>query len=135
MPLLTVQRNPDDRQLRQFGLIACLALPLAGWWWGGSAGTMGALGVGGAVLAGLAWFRPQWLKFVFVGLSLSLAPIGWVVGELAMLLIYFAVILPVGIWIRVFGGDPLSRRSDADATTYYHDKRQPKDASSYYRQF
>ena len=35
MKLVEINWNPTDRQLRQFGMIALVALPALGWLWSG----------------------------------------------------------------------------------------------------
>src|SRR5262249_28692282 len=131
----------SDRQLRQFGLISSVGLPLAGWLLSGAprlpwsplrvevyVGLL-VLGVAAAIIG---WLRPRWLKPVFLALSLAAFPIGLVVGEVVLALIYFVVFTPVALVFRLIGRDVLHRRFDRAASTYWQDKEQPKGASSYF---
>ena len=82
---------PSERQLRQFGWISLVAFPLLGWIWSASQQTqfwLVGLGVG---LAGTGVMVPRALKPVFVGLMLLALPIGMVISEVAMVLIYIGV--------------------------------------------
>jgi hypothetical protein len=56
------------------------------------------------------------------------------VGELAMLLIYFGVFLPIGLLFRAAGRDALQRRFDPSQNSYWQAKKQPHDIASYFRQ-
>ncbi len=135
MKLVEINWNPTDRQLRQFGVVCLVALPTLGWVWGGGWPVvliLAAIGLGGAILG---WAAPQTLKPVFVVFSLAAMPFGVVLGELAMLLIYFGCFLPLAIIMRCVKRDALQLKLDRRAKTYWRKKAPPKDAASYFRQF
>lgn len=134
MKLVEMNWQPSARQLRQFGLVCLVALPLLGWIWGGSQQTIVGLSLVGICLALAAVLRPPLLKPVFVGFSLAAIPIGLVVGEVAMLLIYFGVFLPIAVAFRLCRRDSLKREVNRSRTTYWESKPQPTHAGSYYRQ-
>lgn len=87
------------------------------------------------IVAGLSYVRPQWVRPFFVGLSLLAAPIGIIVGEIAMLAIFLAVFLPIGLFFRLVQRDALQLRLDKEAKTYWQTKAEPKDIASYYRRY
>jgi hypothetical protein len=134
MTLIEINWKPTDRQLRQFGCICLVALPLVAWLWGGGPRLIVGLAVAGGLLAAAGWAWPQVLRPVFLALSLMATPIGLLLGELAMLLIYFGVFLPIGLVFRVIGRDALGRRFEPEASSYWQPKKQPRDVASYYRQ-
>ena len=134
MTLIEIPWNPSDRQLRQFGAICMVMLPTMAWWWQMDQRWIVTLGLLSVLLEVAAWVMPQAVKPVFVGCSLLAAPIGYVVGELTVLLIFLAVFCPLGLLFRLIGRDVLQRKSDPNATTYWKDKQQPKSLSSYYHQ-
>jgi len=136
MALVNVPWHPSDRQLRQFGLCLAVTLPMLSWLWSRSdwmpVGTAAAIGVTAAVIG---WFRPRWLVPLFVVLSLAVLPIGWIISELLLLTVFILVFWPIGLLRRWLGGDPLQRRIDREATSYWQPKAQPPDVGSYFRQF
>ena len=134
MKLLEFNWNPTDRQLRQFGVIALVFLPLVGWLWGASGNVLAGLAIGGALLAVAGSVVPKALKPVFVILMLVAAPIGLIVGEVAMLLIYFGMFLPLGLFFRIIRRDALALKLGRDTNSYWSAKKQPSSAASYYRQ-
>jgi hypothetical protein len=135
MSLIEINWSPSLRQLRQFGVLCLIAVPLIGWLWGASPAVLGMLvGVGGA-MATVAWIRPRWLRPVFVGLMIAAAPIGMILGELSMLLIYFCVFLPIGIVFRLLRRDALQLRMNRNQETYWQSKTDPQELASYYRRF
>ena len=82
MKLIELNWNPTSRQLRQFGGVSVVALPLITWVWGGSIDLiLTMLGIGG-LLAGIGLLVPSMLRPVFVAVSVIGAPIGIVIGEL-----------------------------------------------------
>jgi hypothetical protein len=135
--------KPTDRQLREFGVGALVLLPLAGWMATGrplsfeamNRPLMAGLVVAGAVLCGLGFVFPKAVKPIFLGLSLAAFPIGLVVSELVLVVIYFGLFLPVSLVFRLIGRDALDRKFDATAASYWTRKRQREDVSQYFRQF
>jgi len=135
MKLVEINWNPTSRQLRQFALICLFTLPGITWLWGGGLTLVGLMSAAGAALALVGWFQPALIKPLFLGMMIVAAPIGMVVGEIAMLLVFFCVILPISLLFRLTRRDALERRLDHQATTYWRPKKQLRNAASYYRQF
>ncbi|MGI9471517.1 MAG: hypothetical protein ACR2NZ_08305 [Rubripirellula sp.] len=134
MSLVELNWKPSQRQLRQFASICLIAIPAVAWLWGASGTPLAIAGLAGGVIAVVGWISPNWIKPLFLLLSLIAIPIGWVIGELAMLLIYFAVFLPFGLIFRLINRDALHRGLDHDSKTYWTPKKQPSSVASYYRQ-
>ncbi len=142
--LVDVNWTPSDRQLRQFGFMALVAMPLAGWLFAGKpwpaeatrtqATIVGVLAAIGALAALLAFIRPQALRWPFLGATLLALPIGLVVGEVVLLLIYFGLFWPVSMIFRLLGRDALNRRIDRQAKSYWQPKARPAGPESYFRQ-
>lgn len=143
MKLIDINRNPTNRQLRQFGVAALLFLPLIGWLLTGKPRALaaanlpllGSLAAVGLALALLAYVKPKALRPVYVGASLVTLPIGLVVGEIVLLIVFFGLFAPMGLLFRLIGRDALQRRIDRGANTYWKRKRQPDSAARYYQQF
>jgi hypothetical protein len=57
-----------------------------------------------------------WMKFAFV--------LGWINTRLILGIFFYLILTPVGLIMRLFGQDPLHRKFDRDATTYWA-KRPP----------
>ena len=117
MTLVEINWKPTDRQLRQFGIICLIALPLVGWIWGATPLVLGALVTIGLLLAVAGVAIPKALKPVFLALTILATPIGIVIGEVVMLLIYFGVFLPMGLVFRLLKRDALQIKRDQHATT------------------
>lgn len=134
MSLVEINWHPTLRQLRQFGLLCIVGLPAIGWTWSASATTLVILAATGMLLAAASVVLPKLIAPLFVGLMLVTIPIGQVVGELAMFLIYMVVFLPIGLAFRLLGRDRLGLRFNRDQASYWQPKSQPQSVANYYRQ-
>ena len=105
---------------RSFGLVFAGFFALVGFWplFGGEAPRNWALGLGVLFLL-LAFAAPKlltplnkvWFKF---GLLLH-----HIVNPLIMALMFFVVITPIGLLMRLSGKDPLRLRFDREAKSYW----------------
>jgi hypothetical protein len=134
MKLIELNWSPTDRQLRQFGGVCMVMLPALGWIWGGSTPAILGLCILGLTLAVAALSHPTSIKPIFLTLMVITSPIGLVVGELSMIMIYFGLFLPLSLAFRVTGRDALQLKRLKSSSSYWQEKRQPASASNYYRQ-
>ena len=139
MSLIEINWTPSRRELKQF---ACIWIPLfataaglllvyrrAAW---GPAAVLWAIALS-SLAVGLV--RPQAFRPVFVAWMVAAYPIGWTVSTLVLLATYYLLFLPVGLLLRVFRYDPLDRRLDRAAPSYWDAHDQPADPAAYFRQF
>ena len=52
-----------------------------------------------------------------------------------MAIVFYVVLTPVGLIFRAIGRDPLHRRFEPTASTYWVPREPARDAQRYYRQF
>ena len=135
MTLFNVKFNPTNRQLRQFGTICLVALPIVAWFWTRNAVITGWASAAGLSLCGIGRLAPIFLRPVFLGLTIVALPIGLIAGEMAMILIYFGLFVPMSILFRISRRDSLGRRLEPSEKTFWRERKQPTGAGSYYRQF
>ena len=144
MAAIHVNWNPTDRQLRQFSGIAVVGLPLVGWlfsgrpgpatWHLGQAALVGGLAGAGGLLALAGLLRPRLVRPVYLAAAVLTFPLGLVLGEVILLLIWAIVFVPVALLFRLLGRDALDRTLQRDKETYWRPKARPPDVRSYYRQ-
>lgn len=127
--------NPSHRQLRQFGGICILAVPAVAWFWTSSLVIAAFAAAAGLGLCVLGLIAPRLLRPMFLGLIIITMPIGLVVGEVAMLLLYFGVFLPMALMLRIAGRDALRRRSSTNSETYWQKRKSSTSIRNYYHQF
>lgn len=139
MALIEINWKPTKRELQQFGGIWFPAfLLLAGWFAFRrlESQTAAAILWSAAVLVvPLGWLAPGLFRHLFVGWMCAAWPIGWVVSHMILAVTYYLVLTPIGLILRLTGHDPLKRRFEREATTYWVPHRERPGAEHYFRQF
>lgn len=136
--MIDINWRPSDKQLRQFSLLlAAVAAAVAVWLYGkSSASAWFAVTLLAAAAAGVVgWVRPGLMRVVYVVWMAAVFPIGWTVSHLLLAAIYYLVITPVGVIMRVCRYDPLQRRFDQGATTYWKRREERDDTKRYFKQY
>ena len=72
---------------------------------------------------------------IYRGWMLSALPMSWTVSRLALGVVYYVVLTPIGLLLRATGYDPLALRSDPTATSNWIKRDRPRDPDRYFRQF
>jgi hypothetical protein len=134
-----IPRNPDNRTLRQFAAAwLVFFLFLAGWHglhrgrteWGVALAAL-AVSMG---LAGLAW--PPLVRRIFLGWMLLAVPIGWLVSQVVLLLLFYVMFTPLALFLRLRGRDVLRLKPPGpDKPTFWQPKSTPADLRRYLRQY
>jgi hypothetical protein len=136
--MITIPTNPSDRDLRWFGGLGMLfAWGVAGWllFRHDAGGWAAGLFIVGLIAGLLAFVRPQLLKWVHIGWMWAVFPIGWVIAHILLAVVYYGVLTPLGLLLRLLGHDPLQRRPDRQATSYWRPRTRERRPSDYFRQF
>jgi hypothetical protein len=136
--MIEIDRHPDSRTLRQFaglcvaafGFVGFVVLRKTGLWEAALAIWAVALLVGTVGLV-----RPQAIRLVWVVLIYLAFPIGWVISHLLLAVVLYFVFTPIGMLLRLLGRDPLERRFDPGAESYWTPHRQADTIDRYFRQF
>ena len=137
--MIEINWSPSKRDLRQF----------AGIWFpafwilvGGLCGyKTGSLAITAAIfsaafvvsLVGYLWL--PFMRVIFVGWMCAAFPIGWTVSYLLLAAIFFLVLTPIGLVMRLFGRDPMMRAFDRPAKTYWVPHNPGGDPRRYFKQF
>jgi hypothetical protein len=136
---MDINWNPSKRDLRQFAGIwfpAFFALVGAFVWYRLGSLQMAAFIWGTAfVISLVGFFVPAFMRVIFVGWMVASYPIGWTISHLILTVIYFLVLTPIGLLVRLVVGDPMQRRFDRSAKTYWVPHESSGDSSRYFKQF
>ncbi len=81
----------------------------------------------GVVSAIWAWIRPGHFRGWYRGGRWFGHQMGRMVGAVILTLVFILVMTPLGLALRCLGKDPLKRRWDPAASTYWITSRQPGD--------
>ncbi len=138
MALIEFKGRPSGRELAWFGLVMLALFGAIGAMLLWRAGSMTAASIVWSVGAGLVVLfycvRPLRLP-IYLAWMFAVYPIGWLLSHVLMGVIYFLLITPTAFVMRLFRVDPLKRRLDADAPTYWEDLPPETDRSRYFSQF
>jgi hypothetical protein len=134
----SVRREPSIRDLNILALIF-LVLPAA---YGGlqvflKGNSKGYVWIGVGLALGFCRLIPPLFRTIYhfwVGLSVVL---GYFVSRILLSIIFFLVMTPTGFIMRLMGKDPMDRRMDPAAATYWSQRTQEPDTSieRYEKQF
>jgi len=138
MSLLRINKNPSRKQLNMFGLIWLIFFGVVGFvalWKTGSMALSAAIWSLAVLVPVCGWSSPRFMRLVYLGMSYAALPIGLVVSHVALAVIYYLVITPIGVFMRLFGYDPLKRHFDPDAASYWRKRPSADGSERYFRQF
>lgn len=127
--------HAPPRTLRQFAALWLLffaVLALRGWLNDRVWQTYLALGLA-VGLPGLV--RPTLVRPIWMAALAATFPIGWAVSRLSVVVLYFLVVTPLGVMLRLLRRDPLRLRPQPLRASYWEPRRSPEDVQSYLRQF
>jgi hypothetical protein len=136
--MIEINWSPTPRELRQFSLALIIATAVVGgilWWQLGANLASKILWGAGPVLGVLGLLVPPAMRPLFIGLSVVAFPIGYVIGFVALALVYYLLVTPIGLVFRLSGRDPLDRRFDRSASTYWIARSGQRPARRYFQQF
>ncbi len=139
MSLLEINWNPSPKDLTWFSLTGCAAGPVVATllytlkgvslpWCLGLAGAGVIIGISRLVSIRMT----RWLYCAMVGATL---PIGFTVSLTLMAVFYFLILTPLALVFRLMGRDPLNRRFDPEASSYWQPHQQTVEKNRYFQQF
>jgi Saxitoxin biosynthesis operon protein SxtJ len=137
MALIKINDNPTTRELRQFAgiwfpvfwLIVAAVLARSG-----SPRAAITAAVVGIVVGAIGLARPRFIHPIYLIWMYLAYPIGFVVSHLLLGVIFYLVLTPVGLLMKIFGYDPLQRRLGT-AATYWVRAEPATNKNQYFRQF
>ena len=138
MALIPINRNPSRKQLAVFGVTWLLFFGVAGWLAlarGGSLPGACVLWSLAAVVPAIGWLVPAFLRAVYVAMAYAAWPIGAAVSVLLLAAVYYLVLTPTGLLMRLLGRDPMERKFPSDQQSHWQPRAPVEDVRRYFRQF
>lgn len=93
------------------------------------------MGMHGLVFGVAVWSWPWLGNRVYQRWLLAAVPIGWSLSALVLMLMYYLVLTPIGLVMRLCGRDAMNRRFDHDAPSYWGPHQPAADKRRYFRQY
>ncbi|MFH1837852.1 MAG: SxtJ family membrane protein [Candidatus Omnitrophota bacterium] len=116
-----MKKEATIRDLRQFGIVLGLILGVFGsihllkghtsaypWFFGA-----------GSISLILGIFTPRFLSSPFIIFTKVAHAIGWFNTRVILIVVYFVILTPISLIMRLFGKDPLNRNSNANNESYW----------------
>jgi hypothetical protein len=138
MSLVRINKAPSRRELAWFGVFWLIFFVGAGVVFcsrDGSPGRAVAAWLVAVLVPVIGWLVPAFMRIVYLGMSWLTFPIGYCVSYAVMAVVYYLVLTPVGWVMRLLGHDPLHRRFDARAQSYWVPRERDESIDRYFRQW
>jgi hypothetical protein len=135
---MKIEHNPSTRQLKIFSLLWFLILGGYGvlaWLKTGITLKTAVLGTAAVLVPGIGILWAEFLRKVYILASYGTYPIGAAISFIMLAVIYYGVVTPIGLILRLVGQDPLKRRLDRSALTYWMPRKSERETKRYFQQF
>jgi len=138
MKLIEINTNPSLRELKQFafawlvfflliaGLLHWREAPAPAVW------TVALLAVFTPAIGCLS--RP-FLRLAYLGMAYLAYPIGFVLSHLILMVIYYLIMTPTGLLLRIIKRDFFPKKPDLKKDSYWIAKAETRNAEDYFKQY
>ena len=136
--MIHINWQPSTRDLRIFavGQVLFFAVLTTAIVRRGGSSELAILLMGVSSATGLVGtIQPSWVRPVYIGWMIAVFPLGWCVSYLSLGIVFWLVIVPLGLVLRCCGVDPLERRMDRQRKTYWTNRPPMPAPSRYFRKF
>ncbi|MDA2934822.1 SxtJ family membrane protein [Acidobacteria bacterium AH-259-D05] len=138
MSMIEINRNPSRRELLVFGLVLGLFTAILGaltYFEWDSPALAWRIWLGGGVITSLHFAVPSLRRYFYLSWMYASFPIGWTLSHALLAVLYYGILTPTGLIMRLFGYDPMSRRLQSENHTYWELYRPEGSSKRYFRQF
>jgi hypothetical protein len=138
MGMIEVKKTFTRKELLWFGPLFAVFIGMLCWilWHSGvSFNVLVFLAIAATVLILIYYLVPRLQRPFYRGWMFSVMPVGWVVSHLLLILIYYLLLTPIGITMRIVGYDPMKRKLDKDRETYWIPHEPVSDRTQYFKQY
>jgi hypothetical protein len=136
--MLDINLHPSERILRQFAaawLVVLIGLAANQWLMRGNARIAAALLAVAVLVGGAGLVRPRAVRWLFVSSTIAAFPIGWVISQVMLFVLFIGVITPIALMFRLQGRDRLARKPAPGQDSYWKPKITTEDIGRYLRQY
>ncbi len=133
MAFVEINWNPPERDLRVFSGLLIAFSGFIAWKFDSTIGHSVAVVAAVVGIVGLA--IPRLAKPVYVGWMVAVSPIAFVVSNLILAFVFYVVVLPLAILMRLKHRDALRLKVDRSVSTYWLPRETQRDPRRYFRQY
>lgn len=131
-----LQLNPTERTLRQFAgawFLVFTAAALRQLVHGHKQIGVALILIGLIGVAGLV--KPVAVKKLFIGATIAAMPLGWVMMQLMLAIMFYVVLTPIALIRRLSGRDPLQLRRQSGKQSSWVQRGNPPPPENYLKQY
>lgn len=138
MALLEINWRPSRRDLRWFSALQLVFFLGVAYLLANRAGattTAGAVAAVSSVVAIVGLIVPRLVFPLYIVWMTAAFPIGWVMSHVLFAAVYYLVLTPLGLALRLAGKDLLEEKIDRDTKTYWKERDPAPKAERYFKQY
>lgn len=129
-----IKDTPKEIRIFAGGIaVICQFFAALSWWKGGTAYPY--LSTFGLLFAAVGIPFPNLIKPIFRTWMIFAVAFGKFQTRLLLRIIFYFVITPIGLTLRIIGKDPLDKKLEPEADTYWKKREPMQDAERYTKQF
>lgn len=113
----------------------CALMGVLVWRKSGSLHVPEIIWITGAAISIVCFFVLPLARLLSLGMAYATFPVGFVVSHIIVTLVFFLVVTPVGLALRLFGHDALQLKVDGNARTHWTARPEPPPADQYFHQY
>jgi len=138
MAIVDINWNPSKKELKVFSLLLIVFFAIVAWLAhskGASIETASLIAGVGAVVGIAGALSPAFIRVVYVVWMAAVFPIGFVVSNVVLAVVFYGVVWPIGLLTKLTGKNALQLGLDREAKTYWNVRQSVKDPRRYFRQY
>ena len=135
MAILDVNWNPSRRDLRIFAALQPIFWGAIAWKFWDTPALANGLIVLGVTLGLLGLASEKLCRWLYIGWMYAFFPLGWVISHLVMGIVFYLVLTPIGLVMRLAGHSPIPPGFDRQASSYWTQRPPSPPPERYFRQF
>ena len=96
---------------------------------------LSVLAIAAGLLIVVYYLVPPLQRPLYRGWMFSVMPIGWIISHLLLSAIYYLLLTPIGLIMKVVGYDPMRRKLEPSQETYWVKRQKSEDPQRYFKQY
>ena len=138
MAIVDINWNPSKKELTAFSLLLIVFFAIVAFLAhskGASVETACMIAGGGAAVGIAGVLSPAFIRIVYVVWMAAVFPIGLVVSNVVLAVVFYGVVWPIGLVAKLPGKNALQLGFDREAKTYWNVRQPLKNPRRYFRQY
>lgn len=88
-----------------------------------------------ALIGFIGLLKPSAVRWLFIGATVAAFPVGWLMTQLMLAVMFYLVLTPIAFLFRWRGRDELQLKRKAERSTFWISRGGPPKAENYLKQF